>query len=89
MFSVSAFAALFFMFWPFCLRGQINSQYPMELKWLGVEKAVFSGDGENAPYNGEVEHSINTDKARELGFNFTNLHEWIYELLDYFMENKS
>ncbi len=52
-------------------------------------KAVISGDGENAPYNGEVEHSINTDKARELGFNFTNLHEWIYELLDYFMENKS
>ena len=44
MFSVSAFAALFFMFWPFCLRGQINSQYPMELKWLGVEKEVFSGD---------------------------------------------
>ena len=44
MFSVSAFAALFLMFWPFCLRGQINSQYPMELKWLGVEKEVFSGD---------------------------------------------
>lgn len=28
------------------------------------KKAVLSEDGENAPYNGEPEYSINTDKAR-------------------------
>jgi nucleoside-diphosphate-sugar epimerase len=49
-------------------------------------KAIISSDGENAPYNGEVEHSINTEKARKLGFNFSNLSEWIYELVDYFIK---
>jgi len=48
-------------------------------------KAVFSEDGDAAPYNGEPEYSINTDKAVELGFQFTDLKDWIYELLDYYI----
>ena len=49
-------------------------------------KAVVSEEGEEAPYNGEPEYSINTDKAKALGFEFSVLRDWIYELLDYYME---
>jgi len=50
-------------------------------------KAVLSPDGEEAPYNGEPEYSINTDKAMGLGFVFSNLKDWIYGLLDFYIEN--
>ena len=49
-------------------------------------KAVLREDGDSAPYNGEPEYSINTDKAKSLGFKFSNLKDWIYELLDYYIE---
>ena len=45
-----------------------------------------SEDGDKAPYNGEAEYSINTDKAEELGFEFTTLKDWIYELLDHYIK---
>ena len=48
--------------------------------------AVLSGNGEEAPYNGEPEYSINTDKAEKMGYHFSNLKDWIYELLDYYIE---
>lgn len=50
-------------------------------------KALVSEDGEEAPYNGEPEYSINTEKAASLGFEFSTLKDWIYELLDYYIEN--
>ena len=46
---------------------------------------VIDGNGEVAPYNGEPEYSINTDKAKELGYRFSDLQDWIYELLDYYI----
>lgn len=46
------------------------------------KKAVFSDNCEAAPYNGTVNYSINTDLASSLGFNFSLLDEWIYDLLD-------
>lgn len=49
-------------------------------------KAVFSNTGDTAPYNGEPEYSINTDKAEKLGFKFLNLQDWIYDLIDYYIE---
>lgn len=49
-------------------------------------KAIIDKDGDNAPYNGEPEYSINTEKANTLGFEFSNLQDWIYELLDYYIE---
>ena len=49
-------------------------------------KAVIDEKGDAAPYNGEPEYSINTDKAKELGFRFSELHDWIYELLDHYIE---
>ena len=50
-------------------------------------KAVTDKTGENAPYNGEPEYSINTEKAESLGFRFSTLQDWIYELLDYYIDS--
>ncbi len=49
------------------------------------KKAIINKDGDTAPYNGEPEYSINTEKAQALGFEFSTLHDWIYELLDYYI----
>lgn len=49
------------------------------------KKAVLDRNGEPAPYNGTPEYSINTDKAKALGFAFTDLRDWIWELLDYYI----
>lgn len=46
-------------------------------------KAIITSEGERAPYNGEPEYSINTTKAEQLGFSFSNLSDWIFDLLDY------
>ena len=50
------------------------------------KKAVLNAGGDAAPYNGEPEYSINTDLAASLGFRFSRLHDWIFELLDYYIE---
>ncbi|MDR0946667.1 MAG: NAD-dependent epimerase/dehydratase family protein [Ruminococcus sp.] len=50
---------------------------------------IFSPDGDVAPYNGENEYSINVDRAKSLRFSFTTLHEWIYELVDYYIDKVS
>ncbi len=50
-------------------------------------KAVIDKTGDNAPYNGEPEYSINTDKAKSFGFQFSTLQDWIYELLDYYIQS--
>lgn len=49
-------------------------------------KAIIDKSGEEAPYNKEPEYSINTEKANKLGFRFSVLHEWIYELIDYYIQ---
>ena len=48
------------------------------------KKAMLSADGDAAPYNGESEFSVNTDKAKTLGFEFLDVNDWIYELLEFF-----
>ena len=50
-------------------------------------KAIIDKSGEAAPYNGEPEYSINTEKAKALGFRFSVLQDWIYELLDYYIKS--
>lgn len=49
-------------------------------------KAIIDKEGEIAPYNGEPEYSINTEKAKALGFQFSVLQDWIYELLNYYIQ---
>jgi hypothetical protein len=52
-------------------------------KKLG-KKAVLSEDGEAAPYNGLADtSSFDTIKAMSIGYKFSRIDEWIYELLDY------
>lgn len=51
-----------------------------------ARKAILREDGDPAPYNGEPEYSINTEKAEELGYSFSVLKDWIYELLDFYIE---
>lgn len=51
------------------------------------KRAVIDEHGEEAPYNHEAEYSINTDRAQALGFRFTNLRDWIFELIDYYIED--
>jgi nucleoside-diphosphate-sugar epimerase len=51
------------------------------------KEAVLSEAGKTAPYNGEPEYSINTDKAEKLGYRFSNLKDWIYGLVDYYIES--
>lgn len=49
-------------------------------------KASLSVDGEEAPYNGEPQYSINTEVAEELGFRFSTLKDWLYDLIDYYIK---
>lgn len=58
---------------------------------LYVEKktgrqAKLTKTGDPAPYNGAPQYSINTEKAERAGFCFSNLKDWIYELLDFYIE---
>ena len=53
------------------------------------ENIILSSDGDNAPYNGEVEYSINTDRAKDIGYEFSALKDWIYNLIDYYIEEVS
>ena len=38
------------------------------------------------PYNGTKSHSVNVDKAAGLGYEFSNIKEWMYELIDRYIE---
>ena len=46
------------------------------------KKAILSTEGDAAPYNSEPEYSINTEKARALGFHFSDVHDWMFRLVD-------
>ena len=49
------------------------------------KKAIIDKTGIEAPYNGEPEYSINVNLAEKLGFHFSTLNDWIYELIDYYI----
>lgn len=49
------------------------------------KRAVLSEKGEPAPYNGTPDYLINTDKAAALGYNFSHINSFIYDLLDYYI----
>ncbi|MBW9172534.1 hypothetical protein [Clostridium estertheticum] len=50
------------------------------------KKVIIDLNGDKAPYNSEKAYSINTDKAKDLGFEFSNLKGWIFNLIDYYIE---
>lgn len=51
-------------------------------------KACLDPAGEAAPYNGEPEYSIRVDKAEELGFRFSDINDWIYGLINFYIDRK-
>lgn len=59
------------------------------VKFKTGKAVVISSDGDKAPYNGESDFSINIEKAKALGFAFTPLKEWVYELLDFYIQEAS
>ena len=49
-------------------------------------RAVLSIAGDNGPYNGAPDYSLNTGLASEWGFDFSPLKSWIYELIDKYIQ---
>lgn len=48
--------------------------------------AILSKGGEVAPYNGGMDYSLNTELASKLGFKFSPVKSFIYDLLNAFIE---
>lgn len=46
------------------------------------KKAIYSAEGLDGTYNGQKSFSLDVAHANSLGYNFTELKSWIYELLD-------
>ncbi|MBR5387181.1 MAG: NAD-dependent epimerase/dehydratase family protein [Clostridiales bacterium] len=70
-----------------CSRGTISVKQILDyLKQETGMRAVLSEDGDPAPYNGTPEHSVNTNKAESLGFEFSDINDWIFGLLDYYID---
>lgn len=46
------------------------------------KKAIYSAEGLDGTYNGQKSFSLDVARANSLGYNFTELKPWIYELLD-------
>lgn len=53
------------------------------------EMPVLRADGIVMPYNGMADYSVNVSRANQLGWRFTDVHTWIFELLDYYIERIS
>lgn len=70
-----------------CSRGTVSVKTILDYieKETGFS-AVLSEDGDPAPYNGMPEYSINTQKAESLGFEFSDINDWIFGLLDYYID---
>lgn len=46
----------------------------------------LSDSGIKGGYNGEVSHSLSNKLANDIGFHFSNSMDWIYPILDYYIE---
>lgn len=50
------------------------------------KQAILSKDGDHAPYNGAMDYSLNTKLASDLGFDFSPIHSFIYNLIDEYIK---
>lgn len=48
--------------------------------------AVYSDNGDPAPYNGAPSFSLDLSRVESIGFRFSHLDSWIYSLLDAYIE---
>ena len=66
-----------------CAQGTISLREILEyVEKKSDRKMILSEEGDLAPYNGQVEYSVNIEKAKTLGYEFSHIHDWIYKLLD-------
>lgn len=70
-----------------CASGSVRISDLVEyIEKKSMKKALLSNTGDIAPYNGyHPSLTLNTDKAKELGYEFSDINDWIYSLLDYYM----
>lgn len=47
--------------------------------------AILSEEGEAAPYNGAGDYSIVTERAEKLGYSFTKVRDYVFDILDYYI----
>jgi len=50
------------------------------------KKAIISSEGESAPLNQAPDFSLDTTLAEKSGFQFKNIDDWVYPLLDLWIE---
>ncbi len=50
------------------------------------KKAIIDNSGETAPYNGTCEYGINTNKADNIGYIFSDIEDSIYEMIEYYIK---
>ncbi|MCL2350383.1 MAG: NAD-dependent epimerase/dehydratase family protein [Defluviitaleaceae bacterium] len=50
------------------------------------KKAVLCENGESAPLNGTPSFSLDTTLAEKSGFDFKNINDWVYPLVDYWID---
>ena len=50
------------------------------------KKAIVNQNGDPAPYNGIIAGGLDNGKAEKLGYRFSELSDWIYSLIDYYIE---
>ena len=53
------------------------------------KKAIIQESGEIAPLNGVPSFSMDTHKAAKKGFKFLNIDEWVYPLIDFWIDTMS
>lgn len=49
-------------------------------------KAILDENGVQAPFNGFPSYCVDTDTSKKLGFEFTTVTDWIYDLLDEYIK---
>lgn len=52
----------------------------------GVE-AIIDSKGDSAPFNNVMSNSLSVKKAKEIGWEFSSLSSWIYNLIDFYVDN--
>ncbi|MEG0355757.1 MAG: hypothetical protein RR621_08905 [Lachnospiraceae bacterium] len=55
------------------------------MKYKTGNSLLLDENSDLAPYNDVSDYYLNICKARTLGFSFTPLKSWIYELINYYI----
>ena len=48
--------------------------------------AILKKNGDPAPYNGTKDNGLSTERANNMGVSFKSVHDWIFQLIDYYID---